>query len=213
MKQLKYLLLGLIVIIQSCDLTDDPEITGTPVQSMAGEWYLQLYDLADGTLYVDYSLCTTSNTSANVSDKMWFLDHDHFWSMQTLMNVNTANQTFSGDNVNIFFDGAHTTPAGKPVVALGTVKNANSAVPARIRITDGKILENAAHVPSRTEADSMYCQMTGVYQVYRYIADSYTINGTDTVVVWRLADSAGTSDDGPYGIAGYRRTGFLEDEH
>lgn len=213
MKNIQYYLLAILLIFQSCDLTDDPAITGTQVQKMAGEWFLQLRDAVDNTLYVDYNMVTTSNTAANTADKMWFLDHDHFFGTQNKMTVNITNLTFTADDANILFDGTHTKPAGKPVVSLGTIKTANSAVPSRIKIADGKILQNAARPPSGTQTDSMYMLMTGVYATYEYRAESYTINGTDTTVVWQLINSPGESEDGPYKLSGYRRTGFLEDEH
>ncbi|MBK6546755.1 MAG: hypothetical protein IPO78_08955 [Saprospiraceae bacterium] len=212
MKSIKYLVFLFLITFQSCDLTDEPAITGTAVQSMAGEWFLQLADATDGTLYVDYSMCTTSNTAANTADKMWFFDHDHFFSTQNKLSVNINDLSFSSDDDNLLYDATHKAPTGKPVVAIGTVKTVLSATPAKIKITNGKILKNAARPPSKTTTDSLYMLMTGVYSQFNYMADTYQINGVDTTVVWKLVSTL-TADDGPYAISGYRRTGFLEDEH
>jgi len=72
MKNIKIVFCSLFIVafLSSCDLTDNPAIEGSNTEAMAGEWYLQLMDAVDSTLYVDYSLATTSNTAANVADKL-----------------------------------------------------------------------------------------------------------------------------------------------
>ena len=128
MKNIKIVFCSLFVVafLSSCDLTDNPAIEGSNTEAMAGEWYLQLMDAVDSTLYVDYSLATTSNTAANVADKMWFNDGAHIFDYQCLINTNQAALTFSAtaaDNLN--FSSTHNPPAAKPVVALGTTKKEN----------------------------------------------------------------------------------------
>lgn len=135
-----------MAFLSSCDLTDNPAIEGSNTEAMAGEWYLQLMDAVDSTLYVDYSLATTSNTAANVADKMWFNDGAHIFDYQCLINTNQAALTFSAtaaDNLN--FSSTHNPPAAKPVVALGTTKSVLSATPEKMTIEGGSISKIALH--------------------------------------------------------------------
>jgi|JI102314A1RNA_FD_contig_81_1351480_length_6028_multi_2_in_0_out_0_1 hypothetical protein len=215
MKNIKIVFCSLFVVafLSSCDLTDNPAIEGSNTEAMAGEWYLQLMDAVDSTLYVDYSLATTSNTAANVADKMWFNDGAHIFDYQCLINTNQAALTFSAtaaDNLN--FSSTHNPPAAKPVVALGTTKSVLSATPEKMTIEGGSISKNSFTPPSKTKTDFLQCRITGLYKSFNYVADSYTINGVDTSVVWKLSGTS-ESADGPYIMAGYKRTGFLEDEH
>ncbi|NOT38570.1 MAG: hypothetical protein HOP11_14455 [Saprospiraceae bacterium] len=211
-----YLLVITSLLTFSCDLTEDPDVGGTNTKDMAGEWYLQLIDPADSvTVYVDYSLATTSNTAANVADKMLFDDAAHFFHFQCKMNTNQQNLTFNAENAeNIQYDPAHTPPAAKPkpIPAIGSVKTQLSATPKLMTITNGTITKNSFSPPSKTKTDFLSCLMTGIYRGYNYVAESYAITGTDTSVVWKLRDESDVPD-GPYIISGYKRTGFLEDEH
>ncbi|MDQ3142309.1 MAG: hypothetical protein M3Q56_08685 [Bacteroidota bacterium] len=213
MKHIKYILLALLfVFIQSCDLTDDPAITGTNTQSMAGEWYLELLGL-DSSVAVGHSLHTTSNTAANLPNEMWFSDGGHVYHHQNKIDVNTATGTFSATNaINILYSGLTGTPTGTPVVALGTVKAFTSGDPERITITDGKISQETFIAPSKTRTDYFSCNITYILRTVSFTAASYSINGTDTTVVWNRGSEM-DEPDGPYILAGYRRTGFLEDEH
>lgn len=89
-------------LFSSCDLTDNPAIEGSNTEAMAGEWFLQLMDAVDSTLYVDYTLATTSNTAANIGDKMWinWLHIDPTIDFQSIINTNQTSLTFSSINAN-----------------------------------------------------------------------------------------------------------------
>jgi len=199
--------------VSSCDLTENPAVEGTNTEAMSGEWYLQLMDAADSTLYVDYTLATTSNTAANVADKMWMNDGAHIFDFQSVINTNQSSLTFNALNANnLHFSEAHTKPAGKPVVALGATKTVLSATPEKMTIEGGSISKNSFTAPSKTKTDFLQCRITGIYKAFTYTAETYTINGTDTIVNWNQT-GVSESADGPYILAGYKRTGFLEDEH
>ncbi|MBK7812357.1 MAG: hypothetical protein IPI50_14230 [Saprospiraceae bacterium] len=214
MKNFKILLYSLLFasVISSCDLTENPAIDGTSTEAMSGEWYLQLME-EDSSLVVDYTLATTSNTAANVPDKMWMNDGAHIFDFQSVINTNQSTLTFNAINAeNLHFSETHSAPGGKPVVAIGATKTVSSATPERMTIENGSITKNSFTAPSKTKTDFLQCRITGLYKAFNYVADSYSINGTDTTVVWRLSGTS-ESADGPYILAGYKRTGFLEDEH
>lgn len=202
-------------MIVSCDLTEDPVVGGTNTQEMAGEWYLQLLNPVDSSILVDYSLATTSNTSANVASSMWITDAAHFWDFQCKMNTNQQNLSFNADKVdNLLYDPSHKAPAAnvKPAPPIGEIKTVLSTTPRLMSITNGKISQDSYTPPSKTKTDYLSCLMSGWYRGFNYVVDSYVVTGVDTSVVWKLKDESDV-EDGPYLITGYKRTGFLEDEH
>ncbi|HMS29541.1 MAG TPA: lipid-binding protein [Saprospiraceae bacterium] len=215
------LLLFITLFATSCDLTSDPSVGETNTAKFAGEWYLQLMDATDSTVYINYSLATTSNTASNVGDKIWFNDGEHFWNFQCIVNVNQDNLTFNVDSsINIFYEDPK-TPASKPVVDIGTLKIVQSGAPERMKIENGKISKGTFTPPSKTNTDFMSCLMTGIYKDFSFVAESYDIKDIDpdtavvkldTNVIWKFVNKK-DNFDGPYIISGYKRTGFLEDEH
>jgi Lipid-binding putative hydrolase len=214
MKKLNILILisGLF-ILQSCDKVALPEIGGTKVQEMCGEWYLRLLKATDSTQLVPYSLATTSNTAADVADKMWLNDGGHFFTFQSKMDVDISALTFKSQDIdNINYSGPPTAPPAKPIVKLNVEKSNTSADPIKMTITGGKISKGSYTAPSKAKTDYFDSRITGIYETYTYFAEKYTIVGTDTSVVWKLKTKE-LESDGPYILAGYRRTGFLEDEH
>lgn len=210
------MLLGAICFLASCDLGTEPDIDGTATRKMAGEWYLQLFDIDDNAL-TDYSLFTTSNTAANLSTEMWLIDNDLF-AAQTKLSTNQDALTFTqaGPGDNLLYEGDGDAPDPSNVVDLGSTEEVQSATYKSMTITDGRILANAAHPPSKTVTDSLVMTITGNIVTDTYTAISYSIvdNGgvLDTSVVWQKVSSTLTAE-GPYLLKGYRRTGFLEDEH
>ncbi|MEO7175831.1 MAG: lipid-binding protein [Saprospiraceae bacterium] len=211
-----FLLLVVGFAFQSCDLGTEPDIGGTNTRKMAGEWYLQLFDADDNAL-TNHSLFTTSNTAANLSTEMWLIDNDVF-AAQTKLSTNQDALTFTqaGPGDNLLYEGDGDAPDPSNVVDLGSTEEVQSATYRSMTITDGRILANAAHPPSNTVTDSLVMTITGNIVTDTYTAISYSIvdNGgvLDTSVVWQKVSSALTAD-GPYLLKGYRRTGFLEDEH
>ena len=175
---------------------DDPEIKGTAVQPMAGEWYVK-YELKneDGTFedISGYTRVMTSNTSDNAADKMWIGDvfinprevdtraaatSGEFWTYMVKANVNLGDMTFNADDKSVVVEKARPATATAP---------ARPATPydINVKITDGKIIKGGSTPPSGTTTDSIV----------------FMVQFED--------DEPGTV----YRASGYRRTGFLEDEH
>ncbi|MDA0199923.1 MAG: hypothetical protein OT643_14265 [Bacteroidetes bacterium] len=211
MKKSILIVLSLIIFsLTSCDLTTEPEITGTNTQAMAGEWVLDLFDEA-GTHLAGQGLMTTTNTAANTASEMWLIDHD-FFGMQFKASTDQNAKTMSSSKAaNIEFAPGD-APDPSVVLPLGETTESVSAVPEFVTISGG-ILSGAAHPPSGTTTDSMRFTITAIYRSEIYTASSYDISAEtgDTTVVWGITSSS-ELPDGPYVIQGHRRTGFLEDE-
>jgi len=160
MKYSKYITLLILLVLFSCDLGKDPEIGGTKVQAMAGEWWINV--LIDGSdIGAGFNLITTSNTAANDGTEL-LLDDGELWPAKIVANVNIKDLTF--------------TPASN-------LDNMYSST-IKVSVIEGKVLKGAATTPGLNKTDSIY-------------------------VKFEFSDDPGTQ----YEYAGYRRTGFEEDEH
>ena len=127
--------IGAISLV-SCEAQTDVEAGGTAMQSMAGNWEVQV-DLADANGNVLEEDCYnlgilplyTYNTSDNSSTKMWIDDRDAFWKFKFKCDVDLSKKTFCTANpvpykstitatANILFgkvlDGAATNLHGMP---------------------------------------------------------------------------------------------------
>ena len=193
--------------VSSCDLGKEPEILGTNTQGTAGEWVVALYD----TAYVQVTaedIITTSNTSANLPNEMWFIDHA-FFGLQNKVATDQTTKTISctdEDNLDYEIE----SPDPTEIVELGTVTEIDSSTPNKVTI-NGSILSGLANPPSGTITDSIHLTIVANYIVDVYTAESYTIVEEDTTVNW-IKTSTYDSPDDSYHIIGHRRTGFLEDE-
>lgn len=204
----------------SCDLGDDPAIGGTATQALAGEYFIQLLSSPGGAVFVDYTQWTISNTAANTADKIRISDNENVWNFTGVFNCDVNSLTFSGDSIsNPAYGGEAGEPAAKPYQAIGKIDTVLSGAPRYMRITEGKILKGVAHVPSNTIADSIAFFATGLYQATSYMVVAHTYDTVtvdplviDTLSVFEYVQTFG-SEDGPYFMSGYKRTGFLEDEH
>ena len=117
---------ALLIALSGC--RKDPEVGGTAVQEMAGEWWVQLE--GDPGNYYHFS---TYNTAANVPTEMWIDDLETFWLMKGKVNVDIANLTFTGANVeNVSPDyvgsGETFTIVGGKIIKDGAVGPASKAV-------------------------------------------------------------------------------------
>lgn len=139
MKKIIYLLVAVTftVVATSCKKTQDPG--GTAVQSLANEWWVVIDNDNDaaGDFAPGYYKLSTYNTSSNSSTQMWFDDNKSFWELKGKVNINLADQTFSGTNI------------------------ANQYYASTFSITNGKIITNGAHAPgSKAVTDSISFNMT-----------------------------------------------------
>lgn len=149
--------------LSSCDMGDVPEVGGTKLQAMAGEWFIQVLDVDGNDIGGGYYLITTSNTAANNETDLLLDDHET-WPAKVVTKVDLSTLSFkSAPNLNNMYGAEYT-----------------------VSVLEGKVLKNAATTTGGNKTDSIYVKMT-------------------------LGDGHGGVDD--YIYAGYRRTGFLEDEH
>jgi hypothetical protein len=122
--------------LSSCE--DELEPGGTVVEKLAGDWWVTVDVVEDGTVYEDgygigYFKMFTYNTAANLPTEMWLEDGGHFWDYKSKVAVDNAKFIFS-------------TPDWVD----------NQAYESKIKITDGKILLGAATTPTGAAADSIY---------------------------------------------------------
>lgn len=158
MRKIIYFIISAIVTLSACD--KDPEIGGTAMEKMAGDWFVKAYD-AEGNALTGYASISTYNTTANSVNEMWF--DDGFWATKFKIPVDLTAMTFAGTEI----------------------QNSDPEYDVQITVANGKIMKNTATAPgSKTKTDSIY------YEV-------------------QYSDDPGTV----YYMSGYKRTGFLEDEH
>jgi len=207
--------------LMSCDLGDDPDPGGTATQALAGEYFVQLFSAPGGDLYVDYTMWTISNTAANTADKVRISDNEGVWNFSSVFNANVSDRTFFGDSAeNSFYSGPATgEPDTYPVLEIGSFDFVSSDFPQYMTFTGGGIFLGEATVPSGTVADSVAFYATGIYAAKKFEVVAYALDTTsiDPLVVDTSNVFSFVKDtllaDGPYFMSGYRRTGFLEDEH
>lgn len=162
MNKLRYsILLLLAVALVSCDMGDVPEVGGTKLKAMAGEWFVEIQDADGNDIGGGYYLITTSNTAAN-NDTDLLLDDHETWPAKVVTKVDLSSLSFkSASNLTNLYDSEIS-----------------------VSVVEGKILKNAATTTGGNKTDSIY-------------------------VKFEFGDDPGVN----YIYSGYRRTGFLEDEH
>lgn len=123
----------------------DIEQEGTPVQDMAGEWWVQIY-LNDEVYDDSYYHIYTYNTAAFDVDKMW-VDASDAWPFYAKATVNYSNLEFleSEPVTDDFYQVTY------PQFGLDVDT---------ITITGGKVLKGVSTPPSKTTTDSINIQFT-----------------------------------------------------
>lgn len=162
----KYLILlftALTFSLVSCE--EDTEAGGTSVEKMAGDWWVTAHVMDNGVdagdVGVGHFRMQTFNTTANSATEMWLEDEANFWNYKVKVGVDYGERTFSTSD---FVE--------------------NIAYESKVKITEGKVLENAAKTPSGMPVDSIV----------------YFIQFDD-------------DEDGlTYKVSGFRRTGFPADD-
>jgi len=130
MKKHIYILTLLFITLSGCK--KDELVGGTAVQDVSGEWWLQQEIVIDGVVETPYSDeayvgFSTYNTADNSNTQMWFDDLQNFWAIKGKVNVNLANKTFSGEDIqNTYYDSKFSVIDGKILVgaAIGPVSKA-----------------------------------------------------------------------------------------
>lgn len=149
-------------LITSCDEGGDPNPGGTKTKDFAGDWHIIALE-PDGVTPAyggDYNLFSTYNASSN-DENFWIDDHDSWMEIKTKVQAVDFNKlTFKGQpDADELYTGA------------------------KVTVTNGKIMKNAAHSFGDHVVDSIYFEVEFDW---------------DPGVVYKFA--------------GHKRTGFLEDE-
>lgn len=150
--------------------TEDVDIWDSSTKEFAGDWYVR-YDHAtygEDPFGAGFNGLTTYNTAADDGKEIWLSDDGHFWDYKVRIPVNQSDISFgSADKVMSIVDGYEI----------------------EVIIKNGKIIKEAALLPSGVMADSIYFE------------------------VWfeDLEGATGIANDVLY-VGGYRKTGFSEDE-
>jgi hypothetical protein len=178
-------------LLTSCEM-DDPEVEHTAVSPMSGEWFVQ-WDVQDSTgaweHVADYTHIMTSSTSANTETEMWI--GDIFDDPRNLASTSAGNFWTFMVRANVNLDAMTFTANDKSIATVGA-KPATATTPEKppvpydivVKINNGKIIKDGSTPPSGTTTDSIYFEA-------------------------EFEDDPGTI----YRASGYKRTGFLEDEH
>jgi hypothetical protein len=135
-------ILAVGVLMSSCDLGSEPDIEGTKLQAMAGEWWVQVLidgeDVGGGGHY----LVTTSNTAANNETDLIINDHELLVPdappLSVVSKVNLPALTF--DKV----DKLPNMTAGESAIS----------------IVEGKILKGMATTTGGNKTDSIYVKFS-----------------------------------------------------
>lgn len=195
--------------LSSCDKLDslddykkqDPGATATV--NLGGEYYvtLDVYDAASSAWVVDigggYTKIMVYNTASNISDSVW-IDDLEFWPIKIRTKVNAVDRLFnkSENEVSKYVYTKNLTSA-----TAGDTINLRVLYPINNRV-----------VPLGGNKFAFSGQELITLNSGSVILGIKTAAGnpTDSIVV----EFEGSSDAGTqYRYAGYKRTGFLEDEH
>jgi len=120
-----YNIITFIVIITAASCRKDPVVGGTKVQTLAGEWWVQVDD-GDGTGFSSkYYAITTYNTAAN-NDSLFVDDGDAIWGVKGKVLGHPGSLTFAAANTADYYsDGGIAT----------------------FSITNGQVVKNGAIAP------------------------------------------------------------------
>lgn len=153
MRKLKYSFLFLLpfLALSSCK-KDSYQAPNSNTVNMAGRWWVELFGDAndDGIptedeliyAYSDFGALglVTSNTSGNSSDSLLIDDPEHSWPFRMIAPIDYNNLIVKpSTNLNIEAD------------YLGSGET--------VRVIEGKILKNAATLPSGRKGDSIFLKL------------------------------------------------------
>jgi hypothetical protein len=212
MKKYIFYITVLALIVSACDLKEDYEVERSATNPINGEFYATL-DLLDGTEWVEdvYSLgyvtLKITNTSADDADMVWFDDGEN-WPTKAKIKCNPTTGTFEPGTFNANYAvqtlaKEDTTSTGEFVIDVFKedhpieysevsidrhVDKKDSVLVSgyglTVKVLGGKIEKGTFEAPSKAMTDKISIELE-----------------------W--SDDPGTT----YRYNGYRRTGFLEDEH
>lgn len=91
----------------SCDEVGDTDPGGTTVESMAGDWYIDVSD-SDGHVLYQHALHSTYNTAAN-NNTMWIDDAKRGYWIKCKVDVDVKTGTFTATAADNTLDGSKVT--------------------------------------------------------------------------------------------------------
>ena len=197
----------LALVISACDLKDDFVVERSATNPINGEFFVTL-DMLDGTEWVEdaYSLgyvpIVFSNTTANDPDSVWIDDNGN-WPVKAKIKCNPETKTFEAGTSRANY--GIQVIAKEEVTKFAAFKKAHS------------IGYKEVHIDRHVDAlDSFLVSgygitvkvISGKIETGTYETPSKAM--TDAInIELEWSDDPGTT----YRYKGYRRTGFIEDEH
>ena len=143
-----FALMAMLVAFTSCE---KDEVENTATVEAAGEWHVTFAALDEnGNVYDDdwfgdgvYNI-TTSNTAANVPNKMYIVDNvNSFVPYQVEVDLDLNNLTFKTTNADNLYGPGNYEPIFEEDTPFGD----------KITITDGKIIKNGYVKPNGIKVD------------------------------------------------------------
>lgn len=202
----------LALIVSACDLKEDYVVERSATNPINGEFFVTL-DLLDGTEWVEdyYSLgyvsLKFSNTSANDADMVWFDDNGN-WPTKAKIKCNPTTGTFEAGTFNANY--AVQTLAKEDTTATGKFVIAVFKAAHPIEYTEVSIDRHADKKDSVLVSGYAITVKVigGSIETGTFLAPSKAKTDAITLEL-EWSDDPGTT----YRYKGYRRTGFIEDEH
>lgn len=218
-KKYLYLLATAVLIgFTGCEALDDldkypdPKIETSITYPINGEYFVTL-DMLDGTEWVEdvygygFVKVMLSNTAANDPDIVWFDDFE-FWPTKAKIKCDPANKSFVPGTFNANYDTQiiakeDTTDSGDLV--LEVFKEDHSIEYTEVSVDKSADAKDSVLVSGYAITVNV---ISGSIELGTYEAASKTKTDKFTIQL-EWSDDPGTI----YRYNGYRRTGFLEDEH
>lgn len=202
----------LALIVSACDLKEDYVVERSATNPINGEFFVTL-DSHDGTEWVEdayglgYVKLKFSNTSENDADMVWF-DDDGNWPTKAKIKCNTEAKTFEAGTYNANYAvqiiaKEDTTKTGELVLDVfkedHPIEYSQVSIDRRADKKDS-VLVSGYGISVKVIGGSIE---TGTYETpSKAVTDAINIE-----LEW--SNDPGTK----YRYKGYRRTGFIEDEH
>lgn len=176
-------------------------IGGTAVESMAGQWYVQVdgydskgdsvvvpcFNLKEGYTKTEHFLLLTYNNSNNDPNKLYISDMGGFWDFTVLTDCNVNNLTFGSTD---------------------SIENEASRYGFLVALTNGKIVKNGTTTPSGAKADYIEFFINFEDDDLGYI---FGIPAYDGVSWGQYYAGYGMKFD-VFRVSGWRYTGLANDE-
>lgn len=199
--------------ISACDLKEDYEVERSASVEINGEYFVTL-DMLDSTEWLEdpydigFTMIKITNTANNDPDSVWLDDMGNSWTVKAKIIYNLENHTFEPGTFNAnyaieFIAKEDTTDEGDfelDVFKEGHPINYSEVSVDRLADTKDSVLVSGYGMTVRV--------ISGSLEIGTFEAPSKTM--TDAInIELEFGDDPGTT----YRYKGYRRTGFLEDEH